>query len=266
MITAADITFVCHIRLDNEAREKNIKAIYAYYKQQLPGCKFVFVEDSYCRCLDMSIESGDEYFTLQNDGLVKKCECYNIGARLAKTDILIFLDVDIIVDCKKLLECINEAHTNNTLECLIGYNGCAFYMTQAGERKFLRTLNVNDLYANIRDMHLTTGNVNEFAMLGNTKAVGGCLIMTRNSFNRINGFNPFFRGWGYEDNEIISRAHILGLSVTKSGIADHHLYHLPHCDVGINKSQHEHYKQNESIVRFVEGLNKQQLENYIKQW
>lgn len=266
MISAADITFICHVRLDNKAREKNVETIYAYYKKHLPSCSFIFVEDCAEGQLDLQLEGIDQYEKFLNADLVKKCECYNIGAKLAKTNIMIFLDVDIIIDCNKLLECINEAVSNNSLECLIGYNGCAFYMTQAGESKFLKTLNAEDLYANIKNLHLTTGNANEFALLGNTKAVGGCLVMTKHSFERINGFNPFFKGWGYEDNEIISRAHILGLNVTKSGIVNHHLYHLPHCDVNVNKSHHKHYKHNECIVQFVESLSKQQLEKYIKQW
>lgn len=266
MITAKDITFICHVRIDNEAREKNIETIFAYYKKYLPGCKFVFVEDCDEGWLDLPFDEHDIYKHFHNADLVKKCVGYNIGAKSASTEILVFLDVDIIVDCNKLLECINEAHESNSLECLIGYNGCAFYMTEAGEQKFLKTLNVDDLHEKIKDLHLVTGNANEFALLGNTKAVGGCLIMTKNSFNHINGFNPFFVGWGYEDNEIISRAHRLGLKVSKSGIVDHYLYHLPHCDTSVNKAQHKHYKQNEAIVQFVESLDKQQLERYIKQW
>lgn len=267
MITDKDITFICHIRIDNEARFKNVKTIYKYYKQQLPNCQFVFIEDdAESKLLDITIDAKDEFMLLYNCDLIKKCAGYNHGAKYATTDILIFLDVDIIVDCNKLLECINEARDNGSLECLIGYNGCAFYMNELGEKQFLRTLDVNDLHSKIKDMHLVTNNINEFALLGNTKAVGGCLIMTKASFNAINGFNPFFIGWGYEDNEVISRAHRLGLNVAKSNIADHFLYHLPHCDVSVNKAQHDHYRQNEAIVQFVESLNKEQLQRYIKQW
>lgn len=267
MITSKDITFICHIRIDNEARLKNVKTIYKYYKKHLPGCKFVFVEDdAQSNLLDITLDAGDEHVLIINQDTIKKCTGYNHGVEYTNTDILIFLDVDVIIDCSKLLECINEAQCNGSPECLIGYNGCAFYMTQQGENQFLNTLDVGDLHSKIKDLHLITNNANEFALLGNTKAVGGCLIMTKKSFNQINGFNPFFIGWGYEDNEIISRAHTLGLNVTKSNIANHFLYHLPHCDTSVNKAQHNHHKQNEAIVQFVESLNKEQLQRYIKQW
>lgn len=267
MITGKDITFICHIRIDNEARLKNVKTIYKYYKKHLPGCQFVFVEDdAQTKLQDITLDVDDKYVLTINQDIIKKCTGYNHGARYANTDILIFLDVDIIIDCSKLLECINEALCNGSPECLIGYNGCAFYMTQQGENQFLNTLDVEDLYSKIKDLHLITNSANEYALLGNNKAVGGCLIMTKESFKEINGFNPFFKGWGYEDNEIISRAHRLGLNVTKSNIANHYLYHLPHSDASVNKSQHNHYRQNEAIVQFVESLNKEQLQRYIKQW
>jgi predicted glycosyltransferase involved in capsule biosynthesis len=268
MITSKDITFICHIRIDNEARFKNVKTIYKYYKQHLPGCRFVFIEDdTETRLLNFTLnDSRDEYALLYNNDLVKKSTVYNHGAKYSDTDILIFLDVDIIIDCNKLLECINEANSNGSLECLIGYNGCAFYMTQQGERQFLDTLDVNDLHSKIKNLHLVINNANEFALLGNTRAVGGCLIMTKKAFNQINGFNPFFIGWGYEDNEIICRAHRLGLNVTKSNIVYHFLYHLPHSDPAKDKSHHNHYAQNKSIYELINSLEKHHLLNYIKQW
>lgn len=269
MIKDKDITFICYVKIDNDARIKNVKTIYKYYKKHLPNCRFVFVEDdSKSNLLEhlSLIDEQDKYVLETNHGLVKKCTGYNHGARYANTDIIIFLDVDIIIDCNKLLECINEAKDSGSDECLIGYNGYAFYMTEQGEKQFLKTLDINDLYDKIKGLHLVTYSANEFALLNNVHAVGGCLVMTKKSFEQINGFNPFFTGWGYEDNEIISRAHRLGLRVSRSNIADHYLYHLPHCDASVNKAQHNHYRQNEAIVQFVESLNKEQLQRYIKQW
>lgn len=266
MIEAKDITFICHVRIDNAARKKNIETIFAYYKKHLPGCSFVFVEDDSKSKLNILLNNNDKYEFFDNKDLVKKSVGYNIGGKLANTDILIFLDIDIIIDCNKLLECINKAFKSNSLECLIGYNGCAFYMTQEGESTFLKTLNVSDLHEQVKNLNIMTGSFNEFALLGNTNAVGGCLVMTKQSFERINGFNPFFIGWGYEDNEIVLRAHKLGLNVSKSGISDHCLYHLPHSDPTINKSYHAHYKTNEAIYKFVSCIDAQHLLNYIKQW
>lgn len=269
MITAKDITFICHVRIDNGLREKNIKTIYEYYSKHLPGCKFIFVEDDDYEKLEGVIDffPKDRWLRtefIESQRIINKCDSYNYGAELSETDIMIFLDVDIIVDCDKLLECLNAA---DKIECLIGYNGIAFYMTEEGEKKFLETLDVNDLYYNVSNLEARTGSSNSCGVVGNTKAVGGCLIMTKESFKAINGFNPFFWGWGYEDNEIISRAHILGLNVCRSGVAGHFLYHLPHeTEPNRNKADHSHYKQNEAICQFVESLNKEQLKRYIKQW
>lgn len=269
MITDKDITFICHVRIDNDKRIKNLRTIYKYYTQNMPNSKFVFVQDYEVGEVVANCITFNDNTTLivdPTDGLVEKCKSYNTGAQLADTDILVFLDIDIIVDCNLLLECINAAKESNMLECLIGYNGVALYMTEAGEKKFLNTLNIEDLRSLTVNLDKVTNNANEFALVGNTRAVGGCLVMTKESFKRINGFNPFFKGWGYEDNEIISRAHRLGLKVSKSDDTQNVLFHLPHCDANTDKSKHSHYTQNEAIVKLVESLDKQQLETYIKQW
>jgi len=266
MISSKDITFICHIRIDSAARVKNIQTIYNFYKQTLPGCTFIFVEDNNTRAFNLQLDKNDTHVLMYNFDHIHKCRGYNYGASYAKTDVLIFLDVDVIIDSNKLLNCINNALQNTDSLCLIGYNGCAFYMTELGEKQFLSSLDIKDLYDGIKDIKLKTGESNKNALLGNTQAVGGCLIMTKSTFDEINGFNPFFIGWGYEDNEVVSRAHRLGFNVVKSNIADHFLYHLPHCSTSINKAKHNHYKQNEAIVNFVESLTKEQLQRYIKQW
>lgn len=268
MISDKEITFICHVRIDNHLRRKNLWTVYAYYKNNLPNCRFVFVYDgSNLSNFDLVLRDGDTVIHLENKSeLVKKCEGYNLGAKHASTKYLVFLDIDIIVDCTKLLECITEATETASMECMIGYNRTAMYMTEVGEKKFLKSLNVQDLFDAVAGIENKTGCSNENAVIGNTQAVGGCLVMTNDSFNKMNGFNPFFQGWGYEDNEVISRAYLLGLKVRCSGVPNHFLYHLPHIIGTPDKSRHRHYRQNEAIVQLVESLNKKQLQLYIKQW
>lgn len=269
MITDKDITFICHVRLENVLRIKNISTIYAFYKKYLPNSRFIFVEDTAEPALSTHIilDNNDKIIHFLNNDEYNKCEGYNIGAKHSETDILIFLDIDIIVDCNHLLKSINKMDELNQLNCLlIGYNGVAIYLNDAGEKEFLQSLDLNDLYNKTISLQLTTNNRNEYALVGNTQAVGGCLVMSKTTFNTIHGFNPSFVGWGYEDNEIISRARILQVDVYKSNIVNHFLFHLPHETVALNKSLHIHYKQNEETVRYVESLTKEQLEKYIQLW
>jgi len=263
MITDRDISFIAHIKIDNDLRKKNLIAISKFYQTHFPNSEFIGVDEG-----DNSLDVS-EYFTnyknIHNDGLVIKTICYNEGAKIATNKILVFIDIDIIVNPKYLLDNIRSSYESATLDCMIGYNGTAIYLNETGERDFLISNNIDDLYSKIENLH-NTNDKNNYGLVGNTQAVGGCLVMTRDSFNKINGFNPFFKGWGYEDNEIISRAHKLGLNVTRSNIKDDYLFHLPHSDLTENKSAHHHYDQNHAIVNLVESLNDEQIKTYIKQW
>ena len=263
MITDRDISFIAHIKIDNELRKKNLIAISKFYQTHFPNSEFLGVEEG--------DENSDisQYFTdyshICNDGLVRKTLCYNEGAKLASHKILVFIDIDIIVNPEYLLDNIQSSYESNTLDCMIGYNGTAIYLNHKGEVDFLATGDINDLYSKIEDLH-NTNDRNIYGQVGNTQAVGGCLVMTKDSFNKINGFNPFFQGWGYEDNEIISRAHKLGLNVTRSNIENDYLFHLPHSDLTEDKSAHYHYAKNHAIVSLVESLDDEQIKTYIKQW
>lgn len=263
MLTDNDISFIFHIKIDNDLRLKNLSAICKFYQKYFPNSEFIGIEEGESNS-DIS-HFFTKYKKYPAECLVRKTLCYNRGAEIASRKILVFMDIDIIVNPKFLLDNIQSSIENNSLECMIGYNGTAIYLNKEGEKDFLMTGNIVDLYSKVGDIK-NTNDRNEYGIVGNTQAVGGCLVMTRESFTTINGFNPFFKGWGYEDNEIISRAHRLGLNVTKSNIKGDILFHLPHSDLTEDKSAHQHYSQNHSIIKLVESLNKEQLKIYIKQW
>lgn len=259
------IAFISYIKVDNELREKNIRAIIKFYKSNFNRCEFIGIEESSDNAPRDWHEEWDQYFAIESKEYTRKTYCYNLGAQKTGREILIFLDVDVIVNPVFLLENISRLYEAGELECLIGYNGTAIYLNEKGEADFLKSNNIDDLYSKCEGLN-NTNDANEYGIVGNTHAVGGCLIVTKKVFNDINGFNPYFRGWGYEDNEIVSRAHRLGINVLKSNIAKDYLFHLPHSSSAENKSLHDYYKDNESIARFVETLDKEQLKQYIMQW
>jgi hypothetical protein len=263
MTTDKDISFIAHVKIDNELRKKNLIAISKFYQTHFPNSEFIGVGEG-----DENSDTS-KYFTkyshISNNGLVRKTLCYNEGARIATNKILVFIDIDIVVNPEYLLDNIKSSYESNTLDCMIGYNGTAIYLNHEGEKNFLATGDINDLYSKIEGLHYTNDR-NIYGVVGNTRAVGGCLVMTKDSFKAINGFNPFFKGWGYEDNEIISRAHKLSLNVTLSNVKTDYLFHLPHSDLTEDKSAHPHYSKNHAIVSLVESLNDEQIKTYIKQW
>lgn len=280
------ISFIIHYRHDTPERAVNNNLIYEYYKSLYPTCQFVYVEDdANIHIANWVAKRGETYCFMHNTGLVKKCVGYNVGASLARHDILCFLDVDVVVSKAALDRAISDLSTGDSefrSNLVIGYNGIAFYMTYAGKSEISKhyvtqspqslhdvceKVNYELLSYRFDASGIRTGQSSVFGCVGNTNAVGGCLLTTKADFSNIGGFNPNFIGWGYEDNEIISRAKILGKAVTNCTQIACSLYHLPHeSDVYRDKSAHAHYTANHAEVQKVEAMSKQELEQYIKTW
>ena len=261
-------TLIFTFKVDHSERLVNAKHILDYYHSF--GYKIVVLhqgDESWNDCpeyVDYNIVRDSPY------GLFKKGENYNIGAKCHRgSDILCFMDIDVLInvdELNKTIDAIKATDVPGTGSwALIGYNRTAIYFNYAAKEKILAQPLSYDFCTSLIDFNkLKTGDVTENYIVGNTKAVGGCLVMPRKTFNDINGFNPFIVGWGYDDDEIISRLKILEIPIYK--VSSSMLYHLPHGESTADKSNHPHYKQNEAICQFVESLNKEQLKRYIKQW
>jgi GT2 family glycosyltransferase len=273
------ISFIVHFRKDTEHRMDNFNIIYSYFKDILPDCEFVFVEDDKQETIKDLIKKEDKYIFFKNEGIYNKCIGYNIGLKEASNDIVCFLDIDCLVSIDSIIKSISLAKKDMIV---IGYNGTAIYVEHPLKDKaknnkgvelfnFLTNQINRDVEINGKN-HIKTGYIDrETYCIGNTSAVGGCLVGKKSTFEKINGFNPNFIGWGYEDNEIISRAGTLNVSVARVGneTPNWFLFHLPHEEGGVairDKDRHGYYKHNEEEVQKVESMNKEQLTEYIKSW
>jgi glycosyltransferase involved in cell wall biosynthesis len=75
---------------------------------------------------------------------------------------------------------------------------------------------------------------------------GGVICMTRTQFETINGFNPLYRGWGNEDEDLRERFKWAGIPVHRNEIGTFYcLYHADNGDM--------HNKSNEIQKDFFEG-------------
>jgi len=265
------ISFIVHFRKDTEHRIKNLHIVYNYYKQIYPNSEFIFVEDDSEEKIKDLVKKEDKYIFFKNDKAYNKCIGYNIGLKRATNEIICFLDIDCLVSIDSLIKSVSLA-SKGTL--CIGYNGTAVYAQHELKNK-ITDQKGTVLFKFIADFidkeKVYTGYSNNLYTIGNTEAVGGCLIGKKEVFEHMNGFNPNFIGWGYEDSEIISRALILEIPLSKidNTNCNWFLLHLPHDEGAVaarDKNNHAFYKHNETEVRKVEAMNKHQLQEYIKSW
>lgn len=267
------ISFIVHYREDTKERLVNLDIVYNYYKDIYPNSEFIFVEDDSKKTIENLIKPEDKYIFFENDGMYRKCEAYNIGFEASSSDIVCYLDIDCLISIDAILESVKLL---KTFDMCIGYNKVALYC-EYKLKNAIKHLKGNDLFNTI-SLNVDKDNIKnlyrtDLYTVGNVEAVGGCLFATRNTIKDINGFNPNFIGWGFEDNEIISRTNILNKKVVslrpKTNIKGF-LYHLPHEETYqvalTDKSQHDYYKHNHTEVSKVEAMEFNELKEYIKTW
>ncbi|MFP3506138.1 galactosyltransferase-related protein [Burkholderia sp. SIMBA_062] len=153
-----------------------------------------------------------------------KTRAQNLGAHFARHDILFFCDCDIIVEPA-------------AIAALVARLGAApdLFATLKGvretERNSRQAKNVvrfgYRLDVKIRNgRELAIVDHEEDAQDG-TRQAPGLLLVRRDDFLAINGYNGRLHGWGWEDQDMISRL-TLGAGLTR--IQEGHALHISHDD------------------------------------
>jgi hypothetical protein len=79
----------------------------------------------------------------------------------------------------------------------------------------------------------------------------------------IGRYNENFKSWGYEDNEIVSRA--LKLGARGSRVCGP-IFHMDHARGADSSPQNPFYKQNEQEYARINNMSANLLREEIKQW
>ena len=107
-------------------------------------------------------------------------------------------------------------------------------------------------------------------LIGHVNSKGGCVMGRRDNIIKCNGYNPLFKGWGYEDDEFPGRVSGFGFTVGRISGANKPCWHLHHFDGKGSKKEHqEFYEHNRQICTEVETMiknDKKELQNYITNW
>jgi predicted glycosyltransferase involved in capsule biosynthesis len=153
-----------------------------------------------------------------------KAAAQNIGSFCAQHDILFFCDCDIICNSKDVISLTNQLNTNsnqfatvrNITETQVNSRQ-AKHITKFGYELLIETSDGRQL--RIMD--------NEEDGKDGTRQAPGLLFVRKNDFISIQGYNSELKGWGWEDQDIISRL-ILGAGLTR--IQQGSFGHISHDD------------------------------------
>jgi predicted glycosyltransferase involved in capsule biosynthesis len=159
----------------------------------LPRLKNIFVDGSY----EIIIAEQDNNEKFQKNSL------YNIAAQKAIGEIFIFHDVDYYPGD-------NVSYYTTADVPLYPVRNLIFLNQEGSQRDF------DDIPEGYRDFHQNVGDHS-----------GGVFVLHRELFYKMNGLNPYYKGWGKEDDDTRDRLRLLGYNWerNKEGLF-YGLYHV----------------------------------------
>lgn len=277
------ITFLTFVRLDNEERKSNLKAMHTFYRNRCENYQHIFIEDDKEPKVTDTIDLGKDDVVVfsKSDTEWRKGEGFNKGIKLAKTNILNFIDTDIIIDPNQLLETADRLREDDNAGLMYPYNGLFLCAEKPLKDKFCEKLNYEELlvvpeavesYIGIKDKKFTdqmsyVNKVYNDILIGHMSSKGGCVMGRKDNLVKCNGYNPNFCGWGYEDDEVPLRVSKLGFGVNRLNGKGKVIWHLHHFDgTGSEKEKQPFYKDNFDIMYLTSSSTSYKLKDYIKTW
>ena len=210
-----DIALVRFVRIDTPERLKNLELTTEFYRRNCINVQFIFVEDDdHPKSFHLAKENDITCLTNNTDSKWRKSAGYNRAATLTGRPYLCFLDVDCMVHPQHILTA--AAANKGKTAGVIPHNGNSFDIDPNTLGEFQQSYDYNLLKSNLNSIQT------------NDSCKGGAVVFSREAFFMINGFNPNFRGWGWEDLEILRRSNMLGYQ--PGGIDDPEaiIWHIQH--------------------------------------
>lgn len=162
--------------------------------------------------------------TVEESGYFNKAAAQNIGAACSRFPVLFFCDCDIVIDPGPVAATVTKVA------------GMPFkFATLAGVRETVyNSRQAQHIVSFGYTLHLRTADGRNLSIVDNeedadsgTRQAPGLLIVKREDFIRIDGYNSKLHGWGWEDQDMIGRL-TLGLGLER--ITEGNALHVSHDD------------------------------------
>lgn len=263
------ITFVTHIRYDSEDRVNNLQTTLNYYSSNLPGSKFIIVEDDIQHNTKLDViewPKGTTFYFIKNNSYYFRTRALNYGISKVTTPICVSLDADCIVS----IEAIKETSDILLQDSKIGIAWPYTYVIDTPKYAHKEFVEGNYNYNTLKGYvpcNITRESIfDEFRVWTDIDrpSVGGVVMFRADNIRAVKGYNEKFIAWGYEDNELHHRIKTLGYSEFRIQKKENYCFHLRHENTIRDNSPF--YIQNQEEVSKVTSMNKDDISAYIRSW
>ena len=250
-----DCTFGVNIRFATEDRKRNIKLVIEHLLKYL-NTNIIVIEEattSYFPEIIKTISGWNEddcryIFLHSDDEYMGKTKCFNKIFELAKTPIYALHDADVVCDPEMYFNCAETIRNNKGKICQ-PFDGSFRNVPESLINEFSISL----------DHNIFTNQNTEYYSYD---CPGGSIFIESETFDRCGWENENMKGWGYDDNERLTRYKKLGYEVLRvSGT----MYHLNH-ERTKNSQETEQTTINKNEYRRIKKLTKEELLIEISTW
>lgn len=253
------------LRIDHQDRIDNLEIFLKFYA--IHDFEIIIYEDGIKptqKIKDLCKKySNVKYYFYENKFLFQKGLLYNLAAKRSNGEYLIAIDVDVIINEKFIFKSISLLNDMKDPTIILPYNGISLYTTSLLKSYFMKDLNYNTLTKYLPSkiiMHY----YDRYLKVANLSSPGGCVIFKRDDYFEGGGFNPHFRGWGYEDDEVLYRYSKFNYKIGRIKDTEAILWHMNHD--GTIRDDNPHINENRSILVNIKDMSNKQLKQYIKGW
>jgi len=210
------ISIVIPFKYDSNNRLENILSLIEYVKKHWVFGQLIVVEmDNKPKLMNILPEWCDYIFVKEEpNSKWSRSKRINIAIPLIKSEITMILDTDVIID-GHTIEFLVDKLIKNEIDAATPFNEI-FHVSRECVLKEIKKnkLNVLSFLNNNKD------NISRIF-----KVNGACFLTKTNIFKHIRGMNELFIGWGWEDDELISRYIALGYRYVRANTPAVHINH-----------------------------------------
>ena len=264
-------SFIIFYQYDHDDRKRNLDILIKYISKNFSEIEIVVIQQlrnlEDAKNIPESIKQKNVTHSVMGEITehYNKLQGYNLGVKLAKYNNLIFNDVDIIFNPDAISDSLRQIDEDND-KIIQPYDGYVFGLRLTSIGSFEESLDFNLLLDYIDDydkFQLRTEN--SHVRLKNIGSTGGGLICKKDTLKKVFGFNPNFKGWGFEDNETKIRFKKLGFPFVNLK-RKNPMVHIEHRDAKRSSAQLPHFFDNKSEQDKITQMSYKDLIEYCSKW
>ncbi|MEZ4883082.1 MAG: glycosyltransferase, partial [Chitinophagales bacterium] len=233
----SNISYIIAFRATNIERIAALVFVLKKLRNYFPDLEILVVEQDSEAKLDLDANLNVKHLFIFNSGLFNKGWSFNLAEKHTQKSVLAFGDADIFLEKEDYLSFFKSAEN---------FEAITPNMTEAIN---VRISDANTLkYENIDKRPL----FDTFA--------GGLVILTREGFEKIGGWDERFEGWGCEDNAV---SHVIYNTLT-SKTYYFPMYHIDHPRSQLDGKEQVKYEENKNLMAEILSMNETPLLRYIQ--